>query len=179
MVYSTRYDKSADRQISDRTNRPPPDLFVPGRDLRYRPGLQQYRGMVVVDSRGGPAAQGSAVLSSAGREFGIRIRRLRLRAEPVARRFRRTDPAFAGRRDLRQGQIGRLSPAQSLAELEPNRFQRKRRPARAPLCLSIEAKLTSPPDWRTRACRRGGLARAPCGGCRAFFLVFSFCFFLF
>src|SRR5450432_3445672 len=117
MVYSTTYDKSADRQVSDRTNRPPPDLFVPGRDLRYRSGLQQYRGMVVVDSRGRPAAQGSAVLSSACREFGIRIRRLRLRAEPVAGRFRRTDPAFAGRRDFRQGQIRRLSTAQSVAEL--------------------------------------------------------------
>src|SRR3977135_2652230 len=30
MVYSTRYDKDADRQISDRTDRSPPDLFVPG-----------------------------------------------------------------------------------------------------------------------------------------------------
>src|ERR1700694_2367839 len=120
MVYSTRYDKSADRQISDRTDRPSPDLFVPGRDLRYRSGIQQYRGMVVVDPRGCPASQGSAVLSSARREFGIGIRRLRLRAEPVARRFRRADPAFAGRRDFRRGQIGRLSPAQSLAELDRN-----------------------------------------------------------
>src|SRR2546425_7758574 len=111
MVYSTRYDKNADRQISDRTDRPPPDLFVPGRDLRYRSGIQQYRGMVVVDPRGGPAAQGSAVLPSACRKFGIGIRRLRLRAKPVARRFRRTDPAFASRRDIREGQVGRLSPA--------------------------------------------------------------------
>ena len=31
--------------------------------------------------------------------------------------IRRADPAFAGRRDLRQGQIRRLSPAQSVAEL--------------------------------------------------------------
>src|ERR1700709_2425030 len=97
MVYSTSYDKSADRQISDRADRPPPDLFVPGRDLRYRSGIQQYRGMVVIDSRGRPAAQGPAVLSPARREFGIGIRRLRFRAESVARRFRRTDPAFAGR----------------------------------------------------------------------------------
>src|SRR5664279_165720 len=117
MVYSTSYDKSADRQISDRTDRPPPDLFVPGRDLRYRSGVQQYRGMVVVDSRGCPAAQGSAILSPARREFGIGIRRIRFRAEPAARRFRRTDPAFAGRRNFRQGQIGQLSPAQSFAEL--------------------------------------------------------------
>src|SRR5216684_2950706 len=86
MVYSTRYDKSPDRQISDRTDRPSPDLFVPGRDLRYRSGLQQYRGMVVVDPRGDAASQGSAVLSSARREF-------------------------------RQGQIGRLSPTQPIAEL--------------------------------------------------------------
>src|SRR6202795_1398067 len=117
MVYSTRYDKSADRQISDRTNRPPPDLFVPGRDLRYRPCLQQYRGMVVVDSRGSPAAQGSAVLSSARREFGIGIRRLRLRAESAARRIGRADPAFASRRDFRQGQVGRLSAPEPVAEL--------------------------------------------------------------
>src|SRR4029450_5940888 len=117
MVYSTRYDKNADRQISDRTDRPPPDLFVPGRDLRYRSGVQQYRGMVVVDPRGRPTSQGSAVLSSARREFRIGIRCLRFRAEPSARQFRRTDPAFASRRDLREGQIGRLSPAQSVAEL--------------------------------------------------------------
>src|SRR6266446_3184905 len=115
MVYSTRYDKNADRQISDRTDRPPPDFFVPGRDLRYRSGIQQYRGMVVVDPRGRPASQGSAVLSSARREF--RIRRLRFRAEPIARQFRRTDPAFASRRDFREGQIGQLSPAQPVAEL--------------------------------------------------------------
>src|SRR3984893_7931480 len=117
MVYSTRHDQSADRQVSDRTDRPSPDLFVPGRGLRYRSGVQQYRGMVAVDPRGSPAAQGSAVLSPARREFGVGIRRLRLRAEPVARRFRRADPALAGRRDFREGQIGRLSPAQSVAEL--------------------------------------------------------------
>src|ERR1700720_465890 len=117
MVYSTRYDKSADRQISDRTDRPSPDLFVPGRDLRYRSGIQQYRGMVVVDPRGGPASQGSAVLPSARREFGIGIRRLRVRAKSVARRFGSLMPAFAGRRDFREGQDGRLSPAQSVAEL--------------------------------------------------------------
>src|SRR3979411_3246694 len=108
MVYSTRYDKDADRQISDRTDRSPPDLFVPGRDLRYRSGIQQYRGMVAVDPRGGSASQGSAVLSSAGREFGIGVRRLRFRAKSVARRFRRTDPAFASRGDFREGQIRRL-----------------------------------------------------------------------
>src|SRR5665213_3782949 len=117
MVYSTTYDKNADRQVSDRTDRPPPDFFVPGRDLRYRSGIQQYRGMVVVDPRRRPASQGSAVLSSARRKLGIRIRRLRFRAEPAARRNRRADPAFAGRRDFRQGQDGRLSPAQSVAEL--------------------------------------------------------------
>src|SRR6185436_18886721 len=117
MVYSTRYDKSADRQISDRTDRPSPDLFVPGRDLRYRSGIQQYRGMVVVDPRGGPAPQGSAVLSPARGKFGIRIRRLCLRTKPAAGRFRRADPAFAGGRDLREGQVRRLSPAQSVAEL--------------------------------------------------------------
>src|SRR6478672_3578755 len=87
MVYSTRHDKSADRQISDRTDRPPPGLFVPGRDFRYRSGIQQYRGMVAVDSRGCPAAQGPAILSPARREFGFGIRGLCFRAEPVARRF--------------------------------------------------------------------------------------------
>src|SRR5260370_8421468 len=73
--------------------------------------------MVVVDPRGRPASQGSAVLSSARREFGIGIRRLRFRAEPFARQFRRADPAFASRRDFREGQVGQLPPAQSLAEL--------------------------------------------------------------
>src|ERR1700680_2659260 len=73
--------------------------------------------MVAVDPRGRPAAQGSAILPSARRELGIGIRRLRLRAEPFAGRFGRTDPAFAGRRDLCEGQIGWLSPAQSIAEL--------------------------------------------------------------
>src|ERR1700709_2450869 len=118
MVYSTRYDKSAYRQVSDRTDRPSPDFFVPGRDFRYRSGIQQYRGMVVVDPRGSPASQGSAVLSSACREFRIRIRRLRLRTESAARRFRRADPAFAGRRDFREGQVGRLSAPEPLAELK-------------------------------------------------------------
>src|SRR6267142_2635719 len=127
MVYSTGYDKSADRQISDWTDRPSPDLFVPGRDLRYRSGIQQYRGMVVVDPRTGPASQGSAVLSSARREFGIGIRRLRLRAKSVAGRFGRADPPFAGRRDFREGQIGRLSPSQPFAELaNPERVSRGR-----------------------------------------------------
>src|SRR5436309_9590949 len=133
MVYSTRYDKNADRQISDRTDRPPPDLFVPRRDLRYRSGIQQYRGMVVVDPRGRPASQGSAILSSARRKFRIGIRRLRFRAEPFARQFRRTDPAFASRRDFREGQIGQLSPAQSIAELAVVRLERKRHLEERPL----------------------------------------------
>src|SRR3954447_6784179 len=117
MVYSTTYDKNPDRQIPDRTDRSPPDLFVPRRDLRYRSGIQQHRGMVALDPGGRPAAQGPALLSSARREFRIRIRRLCLGAEPVAGRFRRTDPALAGPRDFRQGQIRQLPAAQSLAEL--------------------------------------------------------------
>src|ERR1700712_5010980 len=91
MVYSTTYDKNADRQIPDRADRSPPDFFIPGRDLRYRSGIQQHRGMVALHPGGRPAAQGPAVLSSARREFRIRIRRLRFGAEPVARRFRRAD----------------------------------------------------------------------------------------
>src|SRR6266540_5523380 len=82
-----------------------------------RSGIQQYRGMVVVDPRGSSASQGPAVLSPARGKFGVRIRRLCLRTKPAAGRFRRADPAFAGRRDLREGQVGRLSPAQSVAEL--------------------------------------------------------------
>src|SRR5258707_10811264 len=74
MVYSTTYDKNADRQIPDRADRSPPDFFVPGRDLRYRSGIQQHRGMVAFHSGGRPAAQGPAVLSPAGGEFGIGIR---------------------------------------------------------------------------------------------------------
>src|SRR5487761_1957818 len=117
MVYSTRYDKSAYRQISDRTDCSSPDFLFPGRDFRYLFGIQQHRGMVVIDPRRGQAAQGSALLSPTRREFGVRIRRLRFRAESPAGRFRRADPAFAGRRDLRERQVGWLSPAQSVAEL--------------------------------------------------------------
>src|SRR6478735_2158879 len=73
--------------------------------------------MVAVDSRGCPASQGSAVLSPARRKFRIGICRLRFRAESAARRFGRADPAFAGRRDFHQGQIGRLPATQSVAEL--------------------------------------------------------------
>src|SRR6185295_15419772 len=84
--------------------------------------------MVVVDPRGRSASQGPAVLSPARGKFGIRIRRLCLRTKPAAGRFRRTDPAFAGGRDLREGQVRRLPPAQSIAELASNLFrQRKRR----------------------------------------------------
>src|SRR6476620_12526650 len=92
MVYSTGYDQSAHRQVSDRSDRPPPGVFVPRRDFRYRSGIQQYRGVVVVDPRGGSASQGPAVLSPARGKFGVRIRRLCLRAEPAAGRFRRADP---------------------------------------------------------------------------------------
>ncbi len=94
---STRYDKSAYRQVPDRPDRPPPDLLVPWRDFRYRSGVQQHGRVVVVHPPGDAAAQGSAVLSSAGGELRDGIRRLRLRAESGARRFRGADPAFAGR----------------------------------------------------------------------------------
>src|ERR1700726_294577 len=107
MVYSTGYDKSADRQISDWTDRPAPDLFVPGRDLRYRSGIQQYRGMVAVAPRGGPAPQGSAVLAPGCGKCGVEMRRLCPRQERAAEGFGRADPALAGRRDFRQGQVGR------------------------------------------------------------------------
>src|SRR6185369_3421531 len=73
--------------------------------------------MVVVDPRGRSASQGPAVLSPARGKFGVRIRRLCLRTKPAAGRFRRADPAFAGGRDLHQGQVRRLSSAQSVAEL--------------------------------------------------------------
>src|SRR6187200_2157596 len=105
LVYSTGHDQSAHRQISDREDRPPPGVFIPGRDFRYRSGIQQYRGMVVVDPRGSSASQGPAVLSPARGKFGVRIRRLCLRTKPAAGRFRRADPAFAGRRDLRERQV--------------------------------------------------------------------------
>src|SRR3954471_6983615 len=131
MVYSTGYDQSAYRQIPDRADRPPPGVFIPGRDFRYRSGVQQYRGMVVVDPRGRPAAQGSAVLSPARGEFGVRIRRLRLRAEPAAGRFRRTYPAFAGGGDIHKRQVGRLPPTQSLAQLNTSSATKKAPPSGA------------------------------------------------
>jgi hemimethylated DNA binding protein len=34
MVYSTRYDQNTNRQVSDRTDRSSPDLFVPRRYFR-------------------------------------------------------------------------------------------------------------------------------------------------
>ena len=101
--------------------------------------------------------------------------------------FRRADPAFAGRRDLREGQIGRLSPAQSVAELgvssevsvreemrqrriEPpfrlierrlSRFagfpQTRKALDRAPLFPTRPALFTSQPDWPEQR-RRAGLA---------------------
>ena len=89
-----------------------------------------------------------------------RIRRLRLRAKPVARRFGRADPAFAGRRDFREGQIGRLSAAEPVAELMrpwlchcltsfADASQRKRRPDPGAFLLSdIVSRPTSLPDWR-------------------------------
>src|ERR1700730_3221050 len=117
MVYSTRHDQSENRQVPDRADRASPDILIPGRDLRYRSGIQQYRGMVAVDPRERATAQGSAVLSFARGKFGLGIRRLCFRAKFFARRFRGADPSFAGRRNLREGQIGQLSPAQSLTEL--------------------------------------------------------------
>src|SRR5882724_4881245 len=117
MVYSTEDDQSTNCKIPDRANRTSPDLFVPWRDFRYRSRIQQHRGMVALDPRGDASAQGSAILPPARGELGLRIRRLRVRAKSPAGRFRRADPAFAGCRNFREGQIGRLSPAQSLAEL--------------------------------------------------------------
>src|SRR4029453_13149214 len=111
-------------------------------------GIQQYRGMVVVDPRGGPAPQGSAVLSPARGKFGIRIRRLCLRTIPAAGRSRRAEPAFAGGRDLREGQGRRLSPAQSVAELAILARNKKGALPGRLLCLSNDAAASSLPDWR-------------------------------
>ena len=112
-------------------------------------------------------AQGPAVLPSARREFGVRIRRLCLRAEPAARQFRRADPPFAGRRDLRQGQVGRLSPAQSVAELDivprlrEQSSTQKKAPDRAPFSFVVAL----PCLLRSRIGRR-----APAGGLASSFL---------
>src|SRR6478752_2253737 len=163
MVYSTRHDQSAHRQISDRADCPPPGVFVPGRDFRYRSGIQQYRGVVVVDPRGGPAPQGSAVLSPARGKFGVRIRRLCLRAKPAAGRFRRADPAFAGRRDFREGQGGRLSSAQSVAELARFTSQNER---------SAPATKKAPRSGAFCVCRRiRRLLRRRIGSARSFELL--------
>src|SRR5579863_827993 len=114
---STSYDQNAHRQVPDRADRPPPDLLLPWRDFRHRSGIQQHRGMVAVDSRRCPPSQGSAVLSSARGKFGLRICGLCFGAESAARRLRPADPAFAGLRDFREGQVRRLSSAQSVAQL--------------------------------------------------------------
>src|SRR5262245_58036884 len=128
MVYRRSYDQSAYRQVSDRADRPPPGVFVPGRDFRHRSRVQQHRGMVAVDSGRGAAAQGPAVLSLARGKFRDGIRRLCLRAESAARRFRRADPPFAGRRDLCEGQVRRLPSAQPIVELGDISGKQKRRP---------------------------------------------------
>ncbi len=117
MVYSTRYDKNADRQISDRADRPPPDILVPGAW-----SSTSIRNSTI------PRSGGCRFRKTSGRTrisrstiCSLKIRNrntsLMFRSRISCRRFRRTDPPFAGRRDFRQGQIRRLSPAQSLAEL--------------------------------------------------------------
>src|SRR5690349_526883 len=98
--------------------------------------------MVVVDPRGHAASQGSAVLSPARGKFGVRIRRLRIGAEFASRRFRRADPPFPGCRDLREGQIRWLPPAQSVAELGPApplRFGQYNRPTKRRSCERLFA----------------------------------------
>ena len=83
-------------------------------------------------------------------------------------RFRRADPPFAGRRDLREGQGGRLPSAQSVAELA--RFTRNKRSApatkKAPcsgaFCvLPGGAAATSLPDWRRPLLRASCAALQP------------------
>ena len=73
-------------EIFGGAGRAPSLLSVSRRRLRHRSRVRQHRGMVAVDPRGDPAAQGAALLSSARGELRDGIHRLRLRAEPVARR---------------------------------------------------------------------------------------------
>ena len=84
------------------------------------PDLQQHRGVVPGDSGGDPAAQGSAVLSPAGRERGVLLRRLCVGAESADRRQRRAGRAPPGRRHVRPAAGRHLSRApQPPAELAP------------------------------------------------------------
>ena len=71
------------------------------------PSLQQHQRMVGVDPRGKPPAQGPALLPPARRERDLLLRRLRLGAEPGARRLGRPGRPPRGGRDVRRASRGR------------------------------------------------------------------------
>src|SRR5947209_9674839 len=165
MVYSTCHGQDANRKIPDRTDRSPPGFFVPGRDLRYRSGVQQHRGMVALDPGGRAAAQGPAVLSLARRKFRVGVRRLCLGAEPSAGRLRRADPPLPGRRNLCERQVGRLSTAQSVVELAVVRMSAARSGKALPHVASLMAdyKFRGGLFRCRRRCRTCGLLRLELG----------------
>ncbi len=57
-------NKTRTAKFTDRPSGASSAVSIPRRRVRYRSGIRQYRRMVAVDSGGGAAAQGPAVLSS-------------------------------------------------------------------------------------------------------------------
>src|SRR5215469_18672323 len=88
--------RAQDRQVRNRRDRQAPGLPLPRGHLRRRSRIRQYRGMVQLDSGRGAAAQGPALLSPAGREFGDHLHGLCLGAESAARQRERSGAPSPG-----------------------------------------------------------------------------------
>src|SRR5262249_47782290 len=78
------------RQVPDWPGGAPSGLSVPRCNLRYRPKFFENGGVGPVNSAGGAACQGSALLSPSRRERGQRVHRLRLGTESRPGCVRRT-----------------------------------------------------------------------------------------
>ena len=139
-------------KFSDRPGGAPPAVSVSRRDLRRRSGVQQHRGMVPVDPRRGAAAQGSALLPPARREFGNRVHRLCLRAEPARRQRRRaavTAPADRASSSTSCRTAATRRRAAPSTERRRPRDQTKKRD-RCPAFLDAES--FAPISWRSSPC---------------------------
>ena len=152
----------------------PPGLPVSWRDLQRRPGLRQYRGMVAVDSRGGAALEGPAVLPPLCREHRQPVRRLCLGAESVARRLRanrcshpQVDEMFV-RTDKGEYRL-RNKPSDLLSPPARRTPARRRRPIRAGVLVAARfpVREAAPSARLTCAGVAGAVGAAAGGGARA------------